>query len=121
MSLVIASFRHECDAIRCVRYARGRYPEANVQYSGMLALKFPYAVTVPDTKFQLAIAFIKGFAYALGQASQITEVQCRGDERERYDVVGPTGAGATGVTVGYAGPVGLHTTRFREPFGGVRR
>lgn len=88
MSYVIASFKHECDADRCAHYARGRHPDAGVELHTLDALKFPHSVCMREivgSDRQLAIAFIKGFAYALGAASQITEVMCRGDERERYD------------------------------------
>ena len=88
MSHVIASFKHECDADRCAHYARGRYPDAGVELHASHGGKFPHSVCMREIvggDRQLAVAFIKGFAYALGAASLITEVMCRGDERERYD------------------------------------
>lgn len=91
MSYVIASFKHECDAERCAHYARGRYPEADVELHLSHGGKFPHSVCIGEivgSNRQLSIAFIKGFAYALGAASQIMEVMCKGDERERYDLMG---------------------------------
>jgi hypothetical protein len=83
----IADFKDRTQAAQCYRYAALRYSKARLKLRVTEGGKFPYAMAIdlesPDA--QLAIAFIKGFAYALGDRTLVMEVMCRGDERERYD------------------------------------
>lgn len=85
---VIASFATSQDAIACHHYASKRYPEADIQISKAVAARWPYMVCIGDVvgpHAQAAIAFIKGYAYALRRDQSIVdEVMCKGDERDRY-------------------------------------
>jgi hypothetical protein len=92
---VIVDFSDLADAKRCLAFVRERYPGATVKRSACDRRRSAENVLWTWTRWhslaitdvvgfenQCAIAFIKGFASALGDKSHIPAVMCRGDERE---------------------------------------
>jgi hypothetical protein len=85
---VIASFQHEDTAKICFRYASRRYPSVRIELSSYSWARYPFVLAMDPIggEAQRAIAFIKGFAYALPRSeSLVDEVMCKGDERDRYE------------------------------------